>query len=423
MTRERVFVTGMGVVSPVGNSVAEAFQRVYAGESAVRRVEPEGEARREAALLATADFDVEGVIPRRRARLMARVSHMAVLAARDALVDAGFGADAEAPTDHGPGTPTGALSSMGVYTGCALGGSEALEDHYRAYEVGPPKRSRAATVPMIMANGPASHISMHFGATGPTVNYSVACVSSAMALGEAFRTIRDGYQHRILAGGTEAQLFGGTVAAWLALRALAREHADGPHASSRPFDADRTGLVLGEGAAMLVLESETAMERRGATPLAEVVGYGGSSDAHDLTAPRAETQAGAMRNALADAGLPPEAIGYVNAHATGTPVGDRVEILALRQTFGAHADALAVSSTKGVHGHLIGATGALEAVWTVCSLRSSRVPPTANLTNPDPECDLDLVPNVGRDMPDLRYAISNSFGFGGANAALVFKKV
>lgn len=409
MPRRRVYVTGLGLVSPCGNQPEEAFQRVLDGVSSVRLVPPEGEARREVALLAPATYDVSGVIPRVRSRLMARVSHMGVLAAIDALTDAGL----DPASDE--------VRSMGVYTGCALGGSEALEGHYRAYEVGA-KRYRAATVPMIMANGPAAHVSMHFGMEGPTVNYSVACVSSAMALGEAFRAIRDGYQDRLLAGGTEAQLFGGTVAAWLSLGALAREHADGPEASSRPFDAERTGLVMGEGAAMLVLESEEAVAARGAVPLAEVVGYGASSDAHNLTEPRAPTQARSMTAALADAGVAAEAVGYVNAHATGTPVGDRVECEAIRMAFGDHADALAVSSTKGVHGHLIGATGALEALWTVLALKTGRIPPTANLTRPDPECDLDCVPEGPRDVPGLDYALSNSFAFGGSNVALVFRR-
>lgn len=408
MTRRRVFVTGMGLISPLGNEVGPAFERLCAGETGVRRVDGGSGLSGDNAIVAPVDFELGDAVPRVRARLMARVSQMAVLSTASALKSAGLtrGSDWE--------------KNAGVYMGCGLGGSEAIVDHMSRYLAHPPQRPRAATVPMIMASGPASHISLEWGITGPSLTYSVACISSAVALGEAFRAIRDGYLDTAIAGGSEAQLNAATVSAWMALGALASEHADGAEASSRPFDAERTGLVLGEGAAVLVLESEGSVRERGATPLAEVIGFGLSSDAFNLTEPQKEGQALAIRRCLDDAGVEPRDIGYVNAHATATVTGDRAEWTAIEATFGEKAGSVPVSSTKGAHGHLIGATSAMEAVWTVEALRTGRIPPTANLTHPDPDCPLDCVPLVGRDVDGLRYALSNSFAFGGSNAAMVF---
>lgn len=411
MGSSRVFITGLGIVSPLGNEVEPAFERLCAGESGIRRVVSGSGVPGGDALMAPAAFEAPEDVPRVRWRLMARASQMALLAARRARASAGL-------------DPEGAWrEEAGVYIGSGLGGSEALEDHYKRWCATPPARSRAATIAMIMGNGAASHISMQFGILGPTLSYSVACVSSGVALGEAFRAVRDGYLDTVFAGGAEAQLNEGTIGAWIPLGALANEHPDGPHASSRPFDAERTGMVLGEGAAVFVLESERALEARGGSALGEVVGYGVSSDAHNLTEPQMEGQARALRRALADAGLPPEAVGYVNAHATGTVVGDRAEWSAIRHVFGAGAETIPVSSSKGAHGHLVGAASALEAVWTVLALRTGRVPPTANLTSPDPDCPLDCVPLVERRVEGLEYALSNSFAFGGTNAALVLRRV
>jgi 3-oxoacyl-[acyl-carrier-protein] synthase II len=281
---------------------------------------------------------------------------------------------------------------------------------------------KPTVVPLIMANAPAAHISMRYAMRGPSLTYSVACASSAIAIGEAFRAIRDGYLECILAGGAEAMLNDGCIAAWEGLGVLAKEHHDGPGASSRPFARDRTGFVLGEGAAMLMLESEPAMSARGARPLAEIVGFGASSDAHNLTQPAVDGQIRAMRAALADAGLPPDAIGYINAHATATPVGDQAEIDAIKAVFGEHAKRLALSSTKSMHGHLVGAAGALEFAISLLALRTRRVPPTANLTLADPDCDLDCVPCKGRPAEGLEFALSNSFAFGGSNAVLIARR-
>lgn len=411
MDRRRVFVTGLGVISPLGNDLDSAFERLCAGETGVRRVVSGSGVPGGDALVAPAAFEAPEGVPRVRWRLMARASQMAVLAAARALASAGL-------------DPEGAWREEGgVYIGSGLGGSEALEDHYKRWCATPPARSRAATIAMIMGNGAAAHISMQYGILGPTLSYSVACASSGVALGEAFRAVRDGYLDTVLVGGAEAQLNEGTVAAWIPLGALASEHPEGPQASSRPFDAERTGMVLGEGAALLVLESERALEARGGSALGEVVGYGVSSDAHNLTEPQVDGQVRALRRALADAGIPPEAVGYVNAHATGTVTGDRAEWSAIRQVFGSGAPSLPVSSSKGAHGHLVGAASAIEAVWTVLALRTGRVPPTANLTHPDPDCPLDCVPLAERRVEGLEYALSNSFAFGGTNAALVLRRV
>ena len=395
----------------------DVFDRVFAGESAVQKVQIEAnglqiEANglRSDMLLSPVDFDPGHLIPKLPGRYMARASKMAVVAAHHALERSGLLLSGVGPAE------------AGIYIGCGLGGSEELQAHYERYLADPPRRLRAATTPMIMASGPASHISMTYGITGPSVTYSIACVSSAVAIGEAFRAIRHGYLDTVLAGGAEAQLNTGTLAGWRELSVLATEHATGAEASSRPFDTHRTGLVLGEGSVVLVLESESAAQARGAEPLAEIVGYGVSSDAYNLTEPCPVGQACAMRLALEDASLAGERIGYVNAHATGTLLGDRVEAEAIRNTFGSHADKLAVSSTKSVHGHLIGAASALEAALTVRTLQTGRIAPTANLTDPDPECDLDCVPLVGREAPELEYALSNSFAFGGSNATLVLRK-
>ena len=410
MPVRRTFITGIGIVSPHGDDLNDVFDRVFAGESAIRKVRIEANGSRCDMVLSPVDFDPGHLIPRLSGRFMARATKMAVVAAHHALEESGL-----LVSDAGP-------KEAGIYMGCGLGGSDELQAHYERYLANPPKRLRAASTPMIMASGPASHISMRYGITGPTMTYSIACVSSAVAIGEAFRAIRHGYLDTALAGGAEAQLNTGALAGWRELSVLASEHVTGAEASSRPFDTQRTGLVLGEGSVVLVLESESAARARGAELMAEIVGYGVSSDAYNLTLPSPDGQTRAMRLALEDASLTGERIGYVNAHATGTVLGDRVEAEAIRNTFGSHTEKMAVSSTKSVHGHLIGAASALETALTVRMLQTGRIAPTAHLTDPDPECDLDCVPLVGREAPDLEYALTNSFAFGGSNATLVLRK-
>lgn len=411
MKRNRVFVTGIGLVSPHGCNPNQVFDKIYRGESAVHMTRTGTPDFGSNTLLANISFDPAGKIPKAQILFMDRVTQMAVVAAHQSLEHAGL---LSGDTD---------LSTTGVYLGCALGGAQTIEESYQRYFVKKTRLARPTTVPLIMPNAPAGHISMRYKLHGPSQTYSIACSSSSTAIGEAFRAIRDGYLERVVSGGTESMLNDGSVACWEALTVLAKEHHEGAHASCRPFAKDRSGLVLGEGAAVLILESEVLVTARGVQPLAEIVGYGASSDAHNLTQPAAEGQVRAMRTALDDAMLDPTSIGYINAHATGTQAGDKIEIDAIKILFADHAHRIAVSSTKSMHGHLLGAAGALEFAITVMALKRRQIPPTAHLTQPDPDCDLDCVPCSGRPSPELDYALSNSFAFGGSNAVLIARHV
>lgn len=410
MNRNRVFVTGIGLVSPHGSDQNKVFDQIYRGESAIKMIRSGTPEFGSNVLLARTEFDPTGIISKPHQVFMDRVTQMAVVAAHHALENAGLLSDG---TD---------LSSTAVYTGCSLGGSQTIENAYKRYYSNI-RVARPMTVPLIMPNAAAGHISMRHKLHGPSQNYSIACASSSTAIGEAFRAIRDGYQERIVTGGTEAMLNDGSICSWEALTVLAKEHPEGAHASCRPFAKDRTGLVLGEGASILILESEAMVEKRNAEPLAEIVGFGSSSDAHNLTQPSAEGQIRAMRIAINDAEIDSTKIGYINAHATGTGAGDKVEIDAIKLLFEDHAQNVAVSSTKSMHGHLLGAAGALEFAITVMALKNKQIPPTAHLKDQDPECDLDCVPFIGRSSPELEYALCNSFAFGGSNAVLIAKHV
>ena len=410
VNRNRVFVTGIGLVSPHGSDPNKVFDKIYRGESAIKMIRSGTPEFGSDVLVANAKFDPKGLISKPHQVFMDRVTQMAVVAADYALENSGLLSDG---TD---------LSSTAVYTGCSLGGSQTIENAYKRYYSNI-RGARPMTVPLIMPNAAAGHISMRNKLRGPSQNYSIACASSSTAIGEAFRAIRDGYQERIVTGGTEAMLNDGSICSWEALTVLAKEHPEGAHASCRPFAKDRTGLVLGEGASMLILESEAMVEKRNAKPLAEIVGFGSSSDAHNLTQPSAEGQVRAMRIALNDAEIDSTKIGYINAHATGTGAGDKVEIDAIKLLFEDHAQSLAISSTKSMHGHLLGAAGALEFAITVMALKNKQIPPTAHLKNQDPECDLDCVPFIGRSSPELEYALCNSFAFGGSNAVLIARHV
>jgi 3-oxoacyl-(acyl-carrier-protein) synthase len=411
VNRNRVFVTGIGLVSPHGNDSNKVFDEIYQGKSAIEMIRSGTPEFGSDVLVASANFDPTGIISKPHQVFMDRVSQMAVVAAHYALENAGLLSDG---TD---------LSSTAVYTGCALGGAQTMENAYKRYFVNKIRGARPTTVPLVMPNAPAGHISMRNKLRGPSQNYSIACASSSTAIGEAFRAIRDGYQERIVTGGTEAMLNDGSICSWEALTVLAKEHPEGAHASCRPFSKDRTGLVLGEGAAMLILESEAMVEKRNIQPLAEIVGFGSSSDAHNLTQPSAEGQVRAMRIALNDAEIDLTEIGYINAHATATGAGDKVEIDAIKLLFEDHAKNIAVSSTKSMHGHLLGAAGALEFSITVMALKNRQIPPTAHLKDQDPECNLDCVPLIGRSSPELNYALCNSFAFGGSNAVLIARHI
>ena len=403
-------VTGMGFVTPLGDDADTLFRRLMAGESGIRSVPSGHEPVTTDVLMGQADWRPEEQTTPLQRVVMDPVAQMGFLAGKKALEQAGL-------VERGD-----ILGDAGVYFGCGLGGAQTTEDGYKDYHTRTVRRAKPTMVARIMPNSPAAHISMEYGIRGPSHTYSVACTSSAAAIGEAYRAIRDGYLDCAVTGGAEAMLTGGVVIAWEAMGVIAREHPDGPGASVRPFDAARAGFALAEGAGALILEEAEAARARGAPVLAELVGYGASSDAFNLTQPSREGQVRAIRAALADAGVPPEAVGYVNAHATATKVGDVVEIQALKDAFGHHAGKLAVSASKSMLGHLVGAAGAVELGITVMALAQGKIPPTANLTDPDPACDLDCVPDLGREAPGLEYALSNSFGFGGSNACLVVRK-
>ncbi|HEU4626316.1 MAG TPA: beta-ketoacyl-[acyl-carrier-protein] synthase family protein [Steroidobacteraceae bacterium] len=405
----RVAVTGCGVVSALGNSFADLAKALRAGQSGVRLAAPGTRHRATAAAcpsLEATDFELAAT----ERALFDPVTRFAVLAAQQALEESGL--------DKDPGR----CRSAAVYIGTALGGVHSLEDAYRDiwYHGAPPK---PLTIVCAMANAPAAHLAMRFGIQGPNMTYSVACASSAIAIGEAFHAIRAGRLACALAGGAEACVTTGVVRSWQAMRMLATVDHNAPEESCRPFSRDRTGIVLGEGAAMLVLERLEDAVQRGAPILCELLGYAANADATHICIPALEGQASAMAGALADAQLAPESIDYLNAHGTATRAGDITETRAIREAFGKYADALPVSSTKSVHGHLLGAAGALELAVCIVALRERLLPATMHLRQRDAECDLDFVANAPRPDVEVRRVMSNSFAFGGSNAVLVAARV
>lgn len=404
----RVVVTGLGVASACGIGCDTFFANLMAGRSGIGRLPTDMGPHPIHCVAARITEDLAPHLPR-DAVGTDRVTQLAMIAVREALADAALDPASVDPL------------RVGVYLGTGMGGATTLDESYKDIYEHKAVRVKPTIVLRVMNNAPTAHISLAHGFKGPTLTYSVACASSAVAIGEAMRLIQHGQADVVVAGGTEALLTYGVVKAWQALHTLALEAPEGPEASSRPFSKDRTGLVLGEGAGMLILESLDHARARNAKIYGELVGYGVSSDASHLTKPAAEGQVRAIRAALADAGLPPEAIGYINAHGTATQVGDEAETQAIKEVFGRHAYELAVSSTKSMHGHTLGAAGAVEMVATLLALAKQAVPPTANLNVPDPACDLDYVPHRGRTGVPLRAVMSNSFAFGGTNAVLVAK--
>jgi len=399
----RVVITGMGVIAATGRDLAEFWSNLRQGKSAIGALQSVDTSRlrfRNGAEVR--GYDAAAHFDGNHGDFLDRFAQFAVIAARQAVADAGI-------------KITPALGARAaVITGSCVGG-QSTED---AGFVDLYQLSRARVNPLIiprsMANAGASHISMEFGITGPAYTVSTACSSSNHAIGQAFRMLRHGEAELAITGGSEAPFSFGSLKAWEAMRVVSPD-------TCRPFSRDRSGMILGEGAAMLVLESLESARRRGARVHGEIVGFGMSSDADHITRPSSEGAARAMSWALGDAGAQPEQVGYINAHGTGTPSNDAAETRAIRAVFAAHAEKLAISSTKSMHGHALGAAGALEAVATVLALRDGVLPPTANFTAPDPECDLDVVPNQARPA-QAEYALSNSFAFGGLNAVLVFRK-
>lgn len=409
-SHQRVVITGLSVVSPLGNTIADLTQNVFAGVSGIKRLDTPFADQLDCKIAAQAQFNPADHFSKHAYSMLDRTSQMALHTSIEAVKDANLViSDALKPR-------------MGIYLGTGMGGSHSIEEGYvRLYKEGL-SRLKPFTVLMSMNNAAASAIASEHQLTGPNQTFSTACSSSAVAIGEAARLIRHGYVDVMLAGGAEALLTFGTIKAWEALRTLAEEDSNATGASCKPFSADRTGMVLGEGSAMVVLESLAHATARGATIYAEIAGYGTANDSDHITQPSVIGQSATILAALKDADLPPNTIQYINAHGTGTLLNDTTESNAIKNVFGSHAYDLSVSSTKSMHGHLMGAAGALEAVITVLAQRNNQLPPTINLVNPDPECDLDYVPNVAKSLPKLEYAMSNSFAFGGTGASLIFRK-
>jgi 3-oxoacyl-[acyl-carrier-protein] synthase II len=397
-----VAVTGLGAISPHGSDLPQMFAALLRSESAIAPVFPELD---KAAAAAQVSFDPSPWFTKLQLAGVDRVSQLAVAAADLAMKDA---------NPHEGLQP----ERLGVYVGCGMGGAAALETAYRGGARVPP-----LTIPAFMPNAPAAHVAMRQQAQGPVLTYSVACASSAVAIMEAAKAVQRGEVDVALAGGSESLIVPGVVLAWQAMQTLAR--FDPGHAAScvRPFSADRCGFALGEGAAFLVLESSQRAQTRGARIQAMLSGWGLSCDATHLTKPDPSGQARALRSALNMANLIPSEVGYCNAHGTATKSGDAVERAALAEVWGGDLMQLKVSSTKALHGHLLGAAGGLEAVFTVMALQRRQLPPQANTDAVDPECLLNLVEPDQTDAPNLSAAISNSFAFGGTNAVLLFSRL
>ena len=407
-----VVVTGMGCVTPLGSDVASTWEAAIAGTSGVVRLPDEFDERIPIRIAAPSPAQVDvGDVSAKELRRMDRAVILAVAAAREAMADAGLESGGNYDGDR-----------AGVAIGSGIGGvGNLLEQHRVLLEKGP-RRVSPFTIPMSIANMPSGIVAIHHDLRGPNLCHVTACAAGAQAIGESMRALQCGSADVMVAGGTESAILPLVISGFANMQALSKRN-DEPERASRPFDADRDGFVLGEGAGILVLEREEHARARGARILAHLRGYGTDGDASHMAAPDPEGGGArrCMEAALADAGLAPGDVGHVNAHATSTPAGDAVEAVAMRRIFGAHTDQLPVSATKSMTGHLLGAAGAVEAIFSVNALATGTLPPTLNLDTPDPECTLDHVAGKARPT-QAQLAMSNSFGFGGVNASLLFER-
>ena len=412
MQRRRVVVTGLGIISPVGNTVTEAWSNVLAGKSGITRVSRFDPARLSCRIAGEVKgFEATQYLSPKEARRMDRFIHFGLAAGLQAWKDSG---NAVAPDT---------AERFGINFGSGIGGLPLIEEMHDELKKSGPRRISPFFIPGTIINMIAGNLSIMLGTKGPNLAIVTACTTSTHCIGEAAKSIRYGEADVMIAGGAEATITELAMGGFASARALSTRNDD-PAAASRPWDRDRDGFVLGEGAGAVVLEELEHAKKRGARIYCEVSGYGVSSDAYHMTAP-AEDGEGAfrcMRNALRDAGAGIESVDYLNAHGTSTELGDIAETMAIKRLFGERAGQVAVNSTKSMTGHLLGAAGGVEAVFTVLALRDQISPPTINLHNPGPQCDLDYVPNTARKMA-IRTAISNSFGFGGTNGTLVFKRI
>lgn len=409
-SERRVVVTGIGIICAVGNSTQEAWQSLLAGKSGVHRI-ANFDASSFACQIAAEvqNFDPLNFIEKKELKKMARFIHMAIAASDEAVRASGLKVTPE--NDE----------RVGVHIGSGIGGFDIIEREHIALLEGGPRKVSPFFIPAAIINLAAGQVSMRFGAKGPNEATATACTTSAHSIGDSFRIIQHDDADVMIAGGAEAAITPMGVGGFAAMRALSTRN-DEPEKASRPWDQGRDGFVIGEGSGILILEELEHARKRGAPILAEIVGYGMSADAYHITQPAPEHEGGfrVMRNAVRDAGVTPNVIGYVNAHGTSTPIGDTLEAHAIRNFFGEHK--VAVSSTKSMTGHLLGGAGGLEAAITVLALRDQMLPPTINLENPDPDtAGMDLVPNRSRKA-EIEYALSNSFGFGGTNGALLFRR-
>ncbi|MGM3192857.1 beta-ketoacyl-ACP synthase II [Dickeya dadantii subsp. dieffenbachiae] len=412
MSKRRVVVTGLGMLSPVGNTVASTWNALLAGQSGISLIDhfdTSAYATRFAGLVK--DFNSEDFIPRKEARKM------------DAFIQYGVVAGIQAMQDSGLEVTEANASRIGAAIGSGIGGLGLIEENHGALVHGGPRKISPFFVPSTIVNMVAGHLSIMFGLRGPTISIATACTSGVHNIGHAARIIAYNDADVMLAGGAEKASTPLGVGGFGAARALSTRN-DNPQAASRPWDKDRDGFVLGDGAGILVLEEYEHAKKRGAKIYAEIVGFGMSSDAYHMTSPP-ENGAGAalaMENALRDAGITTDQVGYINAHGTSTAAGDKAEAQAVKSVFGADTRVL-VSSTKSMIGHLLGAAGAVESIFCIQALRDKAVPPTINLDNPDEGCDLDFVAHEARQVTNMEYTLCNSFGFGGTNGSLVFRKV
>ncbi|MGO4889338.1 beta-ketoacyl-ACP synthase II [Anaerobacillus sp. MEB173] len=410
MIQNRVVVTGIGAVTPLGNDADQTWQNIIAGVSGIgemSRVDPANFPTKVAA--EATEFDPTEFMDRKDARKMDRFTQFAVASALMAVKDANL----EITEELAP--------RVGVWIGSGIGGMETYEEQFRIFEEKGYRRVSPFFVPMLIPDMAAGQVSITLGAKGINSCTVTACASGTNSIGDAFKVIQRGDADIMITGGTEAPITRMSVAGFCAAKAVSTN--PDPKTASRPFDANRDGFVMGEGAGILVLESLESAQKRGAKIYAEIVGYGATGDAYHVTAPAPEGEGGvrAMRQAIADAGMHPEDIDYMNAHGTSTPYNDKYETMAIKTVFGDHANQLVISSTKSMTGHLLGAAGAIEAIFSVKAIEEGIIPPTINLESPDPDCDLDYCPNEARKQ-EVNAVLSNSLGFGGHNATLIFKK-
>lgn len=409
--RKRVVVTGLGAITPIGNTLEEYWAGLMSGRNGIGPITLFDASRHDCRFAGEVKgFDPLLYLDRKEAKRMDRFSQFAVAASKQAVADAQFvinDLNAE---------------QVGVLIGTGIGGLKVLEDQQEIYLTKGPDRCSPFMIPMMIANMAAGLTAIHLGAKGPNSCSVTACAAGSNAIGDAFRLIQRGYAQAMICGGTEAAVTPLSFAGFAACKALSTRNDDPTHAS-RPFDQDRDGFVMGEGAGILVLEELDYALARGARIYAEVVGYGMTCDAYHMTSPvpGGEGASRAISLALKDGGLTPDRVSYINAHGTSTPANDSTETAAIKKALGEHAHTVAISSTKSMTGHLLGGSGGIEAVATVMAIVNDRVPPTINLKNPDPECDLDYIPNQSRDH-QVNVALSNSFGFGGHNVTLAFQK-